>query len=127
MLSAKDLGELADAWWDAKNACLGAYKVAAALKLKESALEAKILQEMREQEISAVGGRVVRLSMDPTPQQVPVVKNWQKLYEYIIHNDAFELLERRVGKNACKERWAEGEEIPGVEKFPVWKFSKSAV
>lgn len=126
MLSAKELGAMADQYWEIKNKRLAADKVAAAFKLEESKLAALLIQEMREQEISGVGGQTIRLAMD-SPTMEPVVKDWTAYYQYIVDNRAFELLERRPGRAACKERWEQGVEIPGVEKFPVYKLSKQGV
>jgi hypothetical protein len=41
-------------------------------------------------------------------------------------NDAFELLQKRVSVEACRERWDEGLEIPGVERIGKVEFSLRA-
>lgn len=125
-MNATELGELADHYWATQIKRLAADKVAAALKAEEQRAEAAIITEMLSQKITAIGGKSVRLTLPGKPAYSPAAKDWTKVYAYIIENDAFELLEKRLGKLACRERWDAGVTIPGVEKFPVWKLSHSS-
>lgn len=125
-LSASVLGQLADLYDAYRDERLEADKVAAGLKATESAAQELLITQMRLQEVSAVGGKSVRLGLSG-PDYVPSVTDWPKFYEFIKENDAFELLERRPGKAACRERWEDGQVVPGVEKFPVYKLSRSEV
>lgn len=52
---------------------------------------------------------------------VPKVVNWDQLYDYIRKNDAFEMLQKRIGVTAWRERADIGEEVPGVESEIVNK------
>jgi hypothetical protein len=45
------------------------------------------------------------------------VTNWPKFYGYIKKNNAFELLQKRVGQSAYTEYLEAGERIPGTEKM----------
>ena len=126
-LTASELGQLADLYWVAYQDRLAADKVAAALKSDESKHQARLMAEMQRQGLSAVGGARVRLTLSTVPEYTPAVKDWAALYAYIKANDAWDMLEKRPGKLASRARWDEGEIIPGVEKFPVYKLSKSEV
>lgn len=126
-LTSKELADIADKYWLKRTERLAADKVAAALKSEEAKYEATLIEQMLLQEITGIGGHIVRLSIPKTPDYVPAVKNWPAYYAYIVANNAFELLEKRPGRLACKERWDAGEIIPGVEKFPVYKLSKEGV
>lgn len=127
-LSATVLGQLADVYHDLRTRRLAADKVAAGLKADETAAEQLLINEMQLQKITAVGGSTLRVSLNLNePDYVPHVKDWDKFYEYIKQNNAFELLERRPGKAACRERWDDGKQVPGVEKFPVFKLSRNEV
>lgn len=127
-LSASQLGEVADYYQSYRTERLAADKAAAALKAQESAAQELLIQQMLLQKVTAAGGRLLRVTCDiHKPDYVPHVKEWDKFYQYIKQNDAFDLLERRPGKLACKERWDAGEIVPGVEKFPVYKLSTSKV
>ena len=48
-------------------------------------------------------------------QTTPKVINWDALYEYILENRAFYLLERRVLKTAFQELHEQGQALPGVD------------
>jgi hypothetical protein len=123
----KLLSTLADDYWVAKKARLAADKTAEMLKTKESALKAEIMEIMRLQNLSALGGELVRLTLDTKPTDEPMVKDWSKVYAYILETKDFSLLEKRIGKAATKERWEQGVDVPGVEKFQVYKLHESEV
>lgn len=126
-MPATELAALADKYWHTRTRRLEADKTAAELKAEESAAEATLITQMRLQNLSAIGGRAVRLSLPAVPDYKPAVKDWAALYEHILANRDFSLLQKRVGEAACKERWAANVEVPGVEKFAVYKLSKSEV
>jgi hypothetical protein len=54
---------------------------------------------------------------------VPTVKDWNQLYAHILLHKDFALLERRASRAYCREIWENGDSIPGVEQFPVFKIS----
>lgn len=126
-MSATELAELADKFWQTRDKRLAADKVAKDLKTEESSYEAKLIKEMREQQLTAIGGKLVRLQIPTVPKYVPAVKDWDAFYKHILQTGDFSLLQKRVGEKACEERWAADETIPGIEKFPVYKLTKSGV
>lgn len=124
-LPAKTLGALADEWWEIKQQRLAADRTAAKLKAREDMLQSAIIMQCRLQEITGVGGQVVRVGV--WKDEVPTVKDWDKFYTHIKKTGDFDLLERRPSKAAVKLRWEDGKVVPGVEKFPVYKLSKQGV
>lgn len=120
-LSPRALGVLVDQFKKVEEARLKADKVAAALKVDETLIKATIFEALRKNETTVAGGSTYKCEM--TEEDQPTVKDWPKFYEYIRKNKAFEMLERRPGKAAIKERWNDGVNVPGVEKFPVPKLS----
>lgn len=126
-LSAKVLSQIADLWFVTYKERLAADKAAAKLKEVESAAYALIIEQMRSQELTAIGGKKVRVGMAPEPDYQPHVKDWPKFYEYILESKDFSLLERRPGRAAIKERWEDEKEVPGVEKFPIYKLTRQEV
>ena len=125
-LSTNELADLVDAYVTKRDARLLADKTAAALKTDETILHDALMQQFQLQGVKSLGSARFGVKM-AGPEYQPSVKDWPALYAYIKENDAFELLERRPGKGACRERWDAGEIIPGVEKFPVYKLSVSKV
>lgn len=126
-LSATELAQLADHYWSTREKRLAADKVAKDLKDEESRTEATLIKEMREQQLTAIGGKRVRLAIPTEPEYVPAVKDWDAFYRHVLQTADFSLLHKRVGTTACKERWDAGEQIPGVERYAVYKLSKSGV
>jgi hypothetical protein len=127
LLSAAELAKMADEYWVTYQDRLKADKVAAELKAQESRLSAALITQMRQQEMSSVGGQLVRLSINTVPDYQPIVVDWQEFYEYILSTKDFSLLEKRIGKAAVKERWAADVKVPGTDRLPVYKLSKSQV
>jgi len=125
-LTAKELGDLADFYHTTRAERLAADKVAAALKTQESTAEQLLIDQMLKQEITAAGGKKLRVGLS-APDYVPHITSWEDYWKYIKDNDAFELLERRPGKAACRERWEAGIQVPGCEKFPVYKLTRNEV
>lgn len=122
--TASELAATADAWFNTRAKRLAADKVSAALKIDESALEAELIDQMLKSQISAVGGKDV-ITYLPAPTLEPVKKDWGKFWAYVMETGDSSLIEQRVGRAAIKERWANGEVIPGVESYPVYKLSRS--
>lgn len=61
------------------------------------------------------------------PAYVPHVDSWEKLQAHIVATSDFALLERRVGRSYIQEQWEHGIIVPGIEKYPVFKLSKTKV
>ena len=125
-LSATALGALADEFWAIKTERLAADKVAKELKVKESLLDSQIIEQMLLSKVSSIGGKSVILVL-PAPTMEPAVQDWPKFWEYIKSMDDTSLFEHRPGRAAIKERWANGEVIPGVAQFTVYRLSKQGV
>ena len=100
-------------------------KTAAKLKDEENAAAACLIEQLRAQKIQAVGGDRVTVALNETEE--PVVKDWQLFYAHILATQDFSFLERRPGRAAIKERWANSGDVAGIDKFPVYKLSVSKV
>lgn len=88
-------------------------------KLEEErrAIEERLIDELPKDEASGVVGKIAKAVV--TRREVPTVKDWDRLYDYVLMNKDFSLLQRRVSESAVKERWEAGETVPGVDKFTV--------
>lgn len=96
-----------------------------AAEKEERQLKGEILERMQTEGLSSAGGKLLRVTLET--EYEPTVTDYDKFYKFIKKHDAFELLQRRVSATAVKERWADGEQVPGVEKFPVPKLHTSKV
>lgn len=126
-LPASRLAEIADEYWQTYTERLAADKEAAALKSKEARLNSVLLAQMRMQGLTSIGGKSVRLAINNEPDYVPIVEDWEAFYAHILETKDFSFLEKRIGKAAVKEHWANDETVPGTGKVPVYKLSKSQV
>jgi len=96
-----------------------------AAEKEERLLKGEIFERMQAEGLSSAGGKLLRVTLET--EYEPTVTDYDKFYKFIKKHDAFELLQRRVSAAAVKERWADGEQVPGVEKFPVPKLHTSKV
>lgn len=63
---------------------------------------------------SGTHGNVV---VDVSKTDEPFVADWAKTLEYIRTTGELDLLEKRLLKSGAKARWADGIQIPGVDKI----------
>lgn len=120
-ITAELAGKLTDAYKGALGHRLVCDKIAEAAKVKEVELKNALIFAIRHLNISAVGGKQFVCSHEVV--QEPTVTDWSKYQEYILETKDFSLLEKRPGRVAIKERWADGVEVPGVGSYPVDKLS----
>lgn len=126
-MTPKELADLADAYFKTKLNRLDADKTAAKLKTEEEGLKAKLMAYMQEHKLTAIGGNLIRITMDTEPEYVPAVTDWNVFRDFVLSSKDLSLLERRVSKSAVKERWELNAEVPGVGKLPVYKLHTSIV
>jgi hypothetical protein len=84
-----------------------------------------ILAALEFQGVTSIGGSIARCTI--ISKTVPNVVAWDELYEHIMRTGEFDLLHRRVGEAAVKERWASGVEVPGISAVDINDLSVSRV
>jgi hypothetical protein len=115
--------DVVDAYISVRAQRLQLDRQAAELKEQEDALCKHIIGDFRSSGTTALGGKAGMVKMKETDEPDPL--DWEAIYEYIQTNGAWELLHKRLGSTAVKERWEAGEEVPGVGHKPVFKLSVS--
>ena len=80
-------------------------------------IEATTIEEMKKQSLEKASGDLASASI--SENEVPSVKDWNKLTSWIKKNAAYHLFERRVSKAAWSELVTnrKGRPLPGVESF----------
>jgi len=106
------LGDVVDAYKEARDNRLAADKYAAKLKEAETNLKSTIISECKANDLSAVGGQVALVKY--TVKEKPVPQDWPAIHRFMIENDAMDLMQKRLHEGACKERIDTGVNIPGV-------------
>ena len=96
---------------------------AADLKETEDNLYKVIVSKMRDEGMSAMGGKNGMVKLKESEE--PVATDWPELYMYIQRTGSFEFLHKRLSTLAIKEHWDAGEDIPGVGSTTVYKLSVS--
>jgi len=109
------LGELIDQLWTNEQDQKQLTTALETLRKDAATLEVTIMNLLKESGIESAKGENGNVTLKK--DTVPAVKDWDKFYAYIVKNKAFELLQKRVGLKAYRERLEEGEVIPGVEAF----------
>lgn len=114
-----DLAELrikASTYLEIKANRLAADKVAASLKSDEDALKADLIAVCNKNQ---GGYDLVTHTIEYDTGEKPAPEDWTKIREYVVANDAADIMQARLHEGACKERWDDGVEIPGVFHKPT--------
>jgi hypothetical protein len=115
------LGECADALYQLRERRLQLQRELDGLTAEETRYREHLVAALEHQGLTAVAGQTCRAGLTET--KIGHVTDWAALEEYIIVTGDFSLLQRRANDAALRERWAEGETVPGVEPFAVTKVS----
>lgn len=86
-----------------------------AMRKAEAEIESLIIKNFEKADIEAARGKLCTATVGLFV--APRVEDWPKFWAHIRKTNAFDLLEKRPAKNACRERWEAKETIPGVEQF----------
>lgn len=85
------------------------------LKEQESLVEDRIFSMFRKSELEGARGKLAQASIGKS--DVPNIVSWPVLAKYIKKTGDLDLFQRRLSVEACRERWKDGEAIPGVKIF----------
>lgn len=88
------------------------------LEEKYNLKEAEVDAAMKKQGTELASGTAYQT--ERVIEEYPTVKDWNKLYAYIKRNNAWDLLQRRVGTKAWKDRRAK-RPVPGIESFRKYR------
>ena len=100
---------------------LDADKVAKSLKQDEDDMSSRIIAVLYENDTYFAAGKRVRVKLNVTTK--PVATDWSVIYDYMVENDAMDLVQKRLHHAAINDRLDEGEEVPGIEFVEVTKLS----
>jgi hypothetical protein len=118
----KKMGEAADLLYTIRANRLDLEKQAAELKAQEGLLKQHFIDRLgKDQAAEGVVGSLctVRVLSDV----FPIVTDWDAVYEYIKKNGEFDLMQRRLNDKAVKDRWENGQSVPGTDKMMGQKVS----
>jgi len=116
-----ELSALVDTFDEARQKRLAADRTAKDLKSKEVRLKEEIMHEMLDQDVGFAAGLKIRVKI--SKKSKPQATDWSKVYEYMVENDAMDLVQKRLHEGAIKLRLEDGIEIPGIEFYEVTDLS----
>lgn len=88
---------------------------------KETAIELHLMNNFAKGDLEGARGKVATASLKYTT--VADVTDWDAYYAYVAKNKAWELLQKRVGITALRERWDAKKQVPGVEPKTITDIS----
>ena len=116
-----ELSKLVDQFNEARTNRLAADKEARALKSSETRLKEQIIHEMLDQDCGFAAGLAIRVKLQTKSK--PQAADWSLVHQYMVENDAMDLMQRRLHEGAIKLRLEDGVEIPGIEFYEVTDLS----
>ena len=114
-------GELIDMLYGLRNERLALSKTVDELKAQEAAISSKLISMMTSENLGVTGLRGSLASFSIKKERVPAIVDWQQVYTYIKENDAFELLQKRIGIKAWQELDEAGIAVPGLAGEDTFK------
>ena len=88
-----------------------------AVKKQESELEAELLRKLDGAKLE--GCKTTRAHAVVTAGKNAVIEDWNRFEEFILEHRAFDLLQRRVAKQAYQLRIDDGVDVPGLTMVPT--------
>lgn len=109
--------ELLEKCFELREKASGARKIAERYGIEQDEAERELMQIMETEGASAVMGESGTLTLSMTAKAR--LNDWPTLKSYIEAkpSERLDLLERRLSRAGCKERWQAGEAVPGVEQL----------
>jgi hypothetical protein len=89
---------------------------------RQQVLEADIMQKMAEAgtfRAASEHGHTCNL----TKKTHPAIVDWNEFYKFVAESGSFDLLQKRLSAPAFRDRWNEGQAIPGAGSSEVWDLS----
>ncbi|HBA57500.1 MAG TPA: hypothetical protein DCZ37_06510 [Alteromonas macleodii] len=87
------------------------------LKEQNEELDRKLFSMMDKDGVSRTANDSFSASINT--DTVPNVTDWDAFYQHCLDTQQLTLFQKRVTSLACKELWAAGESIPGIEQREI--------
>ena len=117
MLESNEVDKIANTIVGLKESLAKLSKESTELRKEKEELEWQLIKMLEDNNVSKmeIGKHKILLSKSI----VPTVKDWDKVYQYILDEDKLHLLTKSIKAAAFREEveLREGKEIPGVEPF----------
>jgi hypothetical protein len=108
-------GRVVDALYALRTERLQLQGVVEDMKAEEQRVKDWLIDTLPKADLTKLAGKQASASLTRTTQAD--IKDWKKLFGYCQKTGDFDLLQKRVSIEAVRERWDNGVELPGVERF----------
>jgi hypothetical protein len=88
-----------------------------ALDVMEGVLEEHFINTLAVGESSGVQGHAARVQVSSSPQPVVKPEDWEKFFAWVAKTKQWELLQRKVNREAVRERWDAKKRVQYVSVF----------
>lgn len=112
-LETMTLGEAIDKLYTVRASRLALARDIKELQAKEAAAKLAVLKLLEETGLKKASGQLATAGI--TTDDIPYIKDWDQVYEYIKINDRFDLLQKRIGVVAWRDLFKDGILVPGTE------------
>jgi|SRR5215831_3256326 len=126
-LTAQELGETADEYFDLRNRRIEKEHEAAELAKEENRVKDLLITQMTHSGITSIGGKLVKYELKKVDEPTVEEGNWEPVWEWLRETGEFDIMYRRLNAKALKDRRENDVHVPGVTWFPVYKLSQSKV
>lgn len=110
-----NIGDCVDLLYTARAARLEKEHEVEELKKRETNLRNHIFNTFEVANIEGAKGKIATVTVGE--ELKPEVKDWNAVYQYIVENSAWELLEKRMARVAYRELFEAGVLVPGTEAY----------
>ncbi len=107
------LGEAIDALYQARAARLLKAKEIKELQATETEAKTQVLRLLGESGLEKASGKLATAGI--VTEDIPYIKDWDLVYDYIKANNRFDLLQKRIGVIAWRDLFKDGVLVPGTE------------
>lgn len=118
----KKLGACADLLYQLRAERIAIEHQAEEIKAQESKLKAHLIEKLGpDQAAEGIVGELATVRV--LSEVIPVANDWGETWGFAKKHDRPDLFQRRLNNKAITDLWAEGVEVPGVEKLLTKKLS----
>lgn len=113
----KAIGLCADLYSDVRALRLMMEKEVAAVQARETEIKEHIIFNLSKSDDTGAAGKRYRAQI--VMKEVPKLSDWSVFTQYVMDNDRFDLVQKRLGEKAVTDMWEAGVAVPGVEKMNI--------
>ena len=111
------IGLCADEYHDVREERLRIEKLAEGVKARESELREHIITNLSKSDDTGAAGKRYRAQI--VTKVKPKLSDWTALCQVIRETGRFDLVQKRLGEKAVEDLWADGYDVPGVERMQI--------